>query len=133
MYTGAVAHSFAEYGAGSGRINMDNVQCTGDEDALVNCTYNPDHNCGHYEDAGVECLQGECENGMVRLVGGSNETEGRVEVCIGGSWGTVCDTFWTAVDARVVCRQLGYPWEGDQHICTFNETLLINCTSFKHE
>ena len=51
----AIAHSSAEYGAGSGRINMDNVACTGDEDALVNCTYSPDHNCDHSEDAGVEC------------------------------------------------------------------------------
>ena len=52
---GAIAHSSAEYGAGSGRINMDNVACTGDEDALVNCTYSPDHDCDHSEDAGVEC------------------------------------------------------------------------------
>ena len=52
---GAIAHSSAEYGAGSGRINMDNVACSGDEDALVNCTYSPDHNCDHSEDAGVEC------------------------------------------------------------------------------
>ena len=52
---GAFAHSYAEYGTGSGRINMDNVECSGDEDALVNCTYSPDHDCDHSEDAGVEC------------------------------------------------------------------------------
>ena len=55
---------------------------------------------------------GVCQDGDIMLINGANYTEGRVEVCIDGEYGTVCDDFWSVPDARVVCRQLGYPWEG---------------------
>lgn len=38
-----------------GPINIDDVQCVGDEDNLLDCTFNPSHNCVHFEDAGVTC------------------------------------------------------------------------------
>lgn len=49
-----------------------------------------------------------CTVGSIRLVNGNSSLEGRVEVCSGGLWGTVCDDFWSDIDSRVVCRQLGY-------------------------
>lgn len=37
----------------------------------------------------------------VRLVGGGREEEGRVEVQLGGEWGTLCDTNFDHLDAQV--------------------------------
>lgn len=49
-----------------------------------------------------------CNSTQARLVGGATEREGRLEVCMGGVWGTVVDDGFSTRDAQVICRQLGY-------------------------
>ena len=56
----------------------------------------------------------DCTHGNVRLIGGLEHTEGRVEMCVQGRWTGVCDSNWNYQDAFVVCRQLGYPATGLQ-------------------
>ena len=53
-----------------------------------------------------------CHDGDLRLVGGMNITEGRLEFCYGGVWGTVCCDQWGQLDVRVACRQLGFSTSG---------------------
>ena len=63
-----------------------------------------------------------CENGDIRLVGGSTRFEGRVEVCLNNVWGTVCDDSFDRFTSRatinaqnfvtVACRQLGLSTAG---------------------
>ena len=61
-----------------------------------------------------------CPSGDVRLVGGSVQDEGRVELCQNNAWGTICDDGFDENDANVICRQLGYTDQGKitlSHYC----------------
>ena len=66
-----------------------------------------------------------CTYGEVRLVGGNDEYEGRVEVCVENGWHTVCDDGWGAEEAKVVCHQLGYSYTGGKYTIYANIVLII--------
>ena len=53
----ASAPGSARFGAGSGKIWLDDVRCLGSEASIVNCPHLGwgSHNCGHSEDASVIC------------------------------------------------------------------------------
>ena len=98
----------------------------------MNCTadFSANNSCTHAQDAGVRCPLGKadimkligaivyffgikgCVQGDVRLAEGTTKLEGRVEICTNNEWGTVCHNFWDKLDARVVCRQLGFSIAG---------------------
>ena len=58
-----------------------------------------------------------CEGGDVRVVNGSVSNEGLVELCLNGRWGAICGDAWDAVDATVLCTQLGFPGNSEYCVC----------------
>ncbi|XP_066296405.1 deleted in malignant brain tumors 1 protein-like isoform X1 [Branchiostoma lanceolatum] len=142
-------HEGAYFGQGSGNIYMDDLRCSGSETSLFDCGYDGwgNNNCGHGEDVGVTCAAADSnDNNRIRLSGGSNGNEGRVEVRPADSydWGTVCDDEFDNQDADVVCRMLGYsgasvvrnsayfgagtgPIYMDDLRCSGTETSLFSC------
>nr|XP_046197600.1 lysyl oxidase homolog 2A [Oncorhynchus gorbuscha] len=103
------------------------VNCTGNEASLHGCKL------GHKVEGNATCEKGmpvvvscvpgrafapsytqgfskayRVEQPLVRLRGGANTGDGRVEVLKNGEWGTVCDDSWNLKAASVVCRELGF-------------------------
>ena len=143
----AVALSRSFFGRGRGIIWFDDIECIGNETSIIDCNHRGHgiNNCFHSEDANVLCPgmlynnivhstmsymhmvdlvsssppveDGICENGDVRLMNGTVENEGRVELCFNGRWGTICDDDWDNEDAEVVCTQMGLPGEGKNATC----------------
>ena len=74
------------------------------------------HNCIISNNAAIflnHTLLERCySEGKIRLLGGQNNTEGTIELCLDGAWGSVCDRYWGPKDAEVVCRQLGFATQG---------------------
>ncbi|KAM6326810.1 antigen WC1.1-like [Alca torda] len=98
------APRYGRFGPGSGPIWMGDVECHLTKSALSDCTSREDvrQYCDHRGDAGVTC------SGFTgfRLVNGSTACEGRVEVHVQGTWGTLCASRWDLLDAHVLCRHL---------------------------
>ncbi|NXC12345.1 C163A protein, partial [Corythaeola cristata] len=133
----------AHYGEGSGRIWLDDVNCTGAESDLWACPSRAwgQHNCQHKEDAGVLCS----EFLALRLANG-NDCAGRLEVFYNGTWGSICSNRMSQLTAITVCKHLNCGDGGEiapdfkygrgsgptwlDHIdCTEQHSLLWQCQS----
>ena len=71
-----------------------------------------------------------CFDFGVRLINGTNIYEGRVEICFNNTWGTVCDYDWDALDAAVVCKQLGFSTSGKKIVSVMGQ--FSGHARFKH-
>ncbi|XP_028654705.1 lysyl oxidase homolog 2b [Erpetoichthys calabaricus] len=103
----------ARLGQGMGPVHMNEVECSGFEKSITDCYFNKESlGCSHEEDASVRCnVPAMGFQNQLRLSGGRNPFEGRVEVLVKKNgtlkWGTVCSDSWSTMEAMVVCRQLG--------------------------
>uniref|UniRef100_A0A8C8ALF9 SRCR domain-containing protein n=1 Tax=Otus sunia TaxID=257818 RepID=A0A8C8ALF9_9STRI len=90
----------AHFGEGVSPIWDRELQCVGNESLLVSCPKGSprDQPCTH-----VNAV----EYTMFRLVNGSTPCDGRVEVQVLGTWGTLCASRWDLSDAHTLCHYLG--------------------------
>uniref|UniRef100_A0A8C3YEH0 Scavenger receptor family member expressed on T cells 1 n=1 Tax=Catagonus wagneri TaxID=51154 RepID=A0A8C3YEH0_9CETA len=100
----------AHFGAGAGRIWMDELGCEGHESALWRCPSRGWglHDCRHKEDAGVFCSGGLA----LRLRGGSGRCTGWLDVFYNGTWGAVCSNGLKDTSLSIICKQLGCGGQG---------------------
>ncbi|KAJ8709781.1 hypothetical protein PYW08_009785 [Mythimna loreyi] len=168
-----VATVGGQYGETVEKYWLDDVICQGDEPFLSKCVFNRwgASDCSRDEAAGVICMP-EPESpktnrlvrktwpgrklrdvlnettALVRLIGGKNSKEGRVEVFHNNTWGSICPDGWTHYEASVVCKHLdlGYAEQALQTYvfgfsnivisgvnCDGNETSLFDCRHRQHD
>uniref|UniRef100_A0A452E6Y9 SRCR domain-containing protein n=1 Tax=Capra hircus TaxID=9925 RepID=A0A452E6Y9_CAPHI len=95
----------AHFGAGSGPIWLDDLNCAGNESQVWTCPSRGwgQHDCRHKEDAGVICS----EFLALRMVSEDQQCAGWLEVFYNGTWGSVCRSPMDDVTMSIICRQLG--------------------------
>ncbi|XDA75048.1 hypothetical protein R6Z07F_005275 [Ovis aries] len=95
----------AHFGAGSGPIWLDDLNCAGNESHVWRCPSRGwgRHDCRHKEDAGVICS----EFLALRMVSEDQQCAGWLEVFYNGTWGSVCRSPMDDVTVSIICSQLG--------------------------
>ena len=112
------------FDVGPDPIVMENVGCTGMEPTFSSCPSSPINNSVCLEPnraAGVTCTLAadSCIDDQVRLVDGPAFYEGRLEVCMGNQWFSVCDAGFDMAVANTVCNDRLF-LVGSKYICCSN-------------
>ena len=126
---GAIAVSSGAFGDDVGSAVLYSAGCSGIETGILSCSLSYSGTCSQHS-AAVIC-QGKCKcifaildslnctdratepsnctDEEMRLSGAITSNQGRLEVCMNGAWGSVCDSqgVFTTDEAKVACRQLG--------------------------
>ena len=97
---------------GADPIALESIDCTGNERNISFCPCSPigvvnDSMCRESNRAAcVRCTisAGSCIDGQVRLVDGPAYYEGRLEVCSGNQWFSVCDDGFDMATVNSVCN-----------------------------
>ena len=138
-FSGALPISSGAFGDDTSSTIVRSVSCYGNEARVLNCSYSTDDPGICSEHSAAVICQGEkncvlehrqdlwcnvvslyvctdmatgispCNDGEIRLIGGSTPNQGKLEVCMNSAWGSVCDSVgvFTRDEAKIACRQLG--------------------------
>ncbi|XP_053387660.1 deleted in malignant brain tumors 1 protein-like [Mercenaria mercenaria] len=99
----------AYYGQGSGPVLVDRLDCPYSATHINQCRYSVDNyfNTQHYEDVSVTCWGPSLNITEARLVNGTGAYDGRAEIKVNGTWGTICDNNFDILAADLFCNMLG--------------------------
>ncbi|XP_060589155.1 deleted in malignant brain tumors 1 protein-like isoform X2 [Ruditapes philippinarum] len=102
-------HYHPLYGHGSGPIYLDKLDCGYYATHFNQCRYsiNNYYNCDHSDDVSVVCYGPTLNITDARLVNGTSIHDGRAEIKVNDTWGTICDNNFDIQAADLFCRILG--------------------------
>ncbi|KAK3544708.1 hypothetical protein QTP86_026111 [Hemibagrus guttatus] len=112
-------HVLSWFGPGTGPIWLNQVECTGKEEALWDCQFqfSEEKESGHQEDVGIVCSVQKvnllpAEFKEIRLTEGC---KGNLEVFYNGTWGNVCENGIDEETASLICRELNCGTTGTEY------------------
>jgi hypothetical protein len=108
-------------------VILNDTHCYSSSQRLTDCTrkgYGHFPNCSHIAVAYCEALEPCSDPEDIQLARYISDTFGRLEVCSGGYWGTVCGIGATNTIANVACRQLNHAATGRLYVESYFDTIL---------